>query len=78
VDPVVTYFSQKRTSAAAKSLTVFIAVAILIVPVSILLCIPLDRAWMSVTVLLSVLVFSILLSLSTNIKVKDVLLGSAA
>ena len=77
-DPVVTYFSQKRISAAAKSLSVFIAVAILIVPVSILVWTPWNRTWISVTVLLSVLIFSTLLSLSTKIKAKDVLLGSAA
>jgi hypothetical protein len=78
IDPEVTYYSQKRISAAAKSLSVFIAVAILTVPVSVFLLVPLDRAWMSVTVLLSVLIFSTLLSLSTKIKAKDVLLGSAA
>lgn len=78
IDTEVTYYSQKRISAAAKSLSVFIAVAILTVPVSVFLLVPLDRAWMSVTVLLSVLIFSTLLSLSTKIKAKDVLLGSAA
>ncbi|PMD60011.1 uncharacterized protein K444DRAFT_589725 [Hyaloscypha bicolor E] len=76
--PVVTYFSQKRISAAAKSISVFIAVAILILPVSILVWTPWNRAWISVTVLLSVLIFSTLLSLSTKIKAKDILLGSAA
>ncbi|PMD32017.1 hypothetical protein L207DRAFT_471355 [Hyaloscypha variabilis F] len=78
LEPVVHYFSQKRISAAAKSLSVFIAAAVLIVPVSILMWIPCDRAMISITVLLSVLIFSTLLSLSTNVKGKDILLGSAA
>lgn len=78
VDPVLTYFSQARISAAAKSLSVFIAVTILIVPVSIMVWTPWKRAWVLVTTLLFVLLFSTLLSLSAKTKAKDVLLGSAA
>jgi hypothetical protein len=61
-----------------KRLSIFIVVAVLIIPVFILVRTPWNRAWISVTVLLSVLVVSTLLSLSTNVKAKDVLLGSAA
>ncbi|KAE9363026.1 hypothetical protein N431DRAFT_357224 [Stipitochalara longipes BDJ] len=78
VDPVVIYFSHTRMSAAAKSLSVFIAVAILLVPVSIMVWTPWNRTWILVTVLLSVLTFSTLLSLSAKIRAKDILLGSAA
>lgn len=77
-DLVVTYFSQMRVTGAAKLFSVLVAVAILIIPISLFLWVPLSRGWTSATVIISVLVFSTMLSLSTNIKVRDILLGSAA
>jgi hypothetical protein len=67
-----------RVTGAAKLFSVLVAVAILIIPISVFLWVPLSRGWTSATVIISVLVFSTMLSLSTNIKVRDILLGSAA
>ncbi|PMD60665.1 uncharacterized protein K444DRAFT_721015 [Hyaloscypha bicolor E] len=74
VDP----FSKTRESAVAKLLIVFFTVGILIIPIFLLLWIPLTRAWISVTVLLSVLTFSTLISLLTKATGNEVLVGTAA
>ncbi|KAF8851979.1 hypothetical protein BDZ45DRAFT_730490 [Acephala macrosclerotiorum] len=77
-DPVVTYFSQNRVATTTKLLSVLVAVAVLIIPVFILFWGSLDRGGMSATVLVSAIVFSVLLSLSTKIEIREVLLGAAA
>ena len=75
---IVHHYSLESVSAVAKLLNVLLAVDILIIPVFILLWIPENRAWISATVLISVLVFSTLMSLFTKARVQDVLVGTAA
>jgi hypothetical protein len=75
---IVHHYSLTSVSAFAKLVNVLLAVSILIIPVFILLWIPETRAWISATVLISVLVFSTLMSLFTKARVQDVLVGTAA
>lgn len=71
-------YSTHRVSAFAKLISVLIAVAILVIPIFVLLWIPETRAWISATVLISVFVFSALMSLLTEARVQEVLVGTAA
>ncbi|KAE8454353.1 hypothetical protein EG329_005278 [Mollisiaceae sp. DMI_Dod_QoI] len=75
---IVNHYSESTVSAAAKLISVLLAVAVLVVPVFILLWIPETRAWISATVLISVFVFSALMSLLTEARVQEVLVGTAA
>jgi hypothetical protein len=68
----------ERVMAMARLICVVLTVGILIIPVFILLWIPETRAWISATVLISVLGFSILMSLLIKATVQEVLVGTAA
>jgi hypothetical protein len=61
-----------------KILNVLSTVSILLIPIFILLWMPETRAWISATVLISVFMFCVLMSLFTEAKVQDVLVGTAA
>lgn len=75
---VIHQYSVSTVAAIAKLLTVLLTVGILIIPVFLLLWIPMTRAWISATVLISVLAFSSLMSLFTKAEVQGVLVGTAA
>lgn len=74
----IRYYSQGRLAFATKLLSVLLAVAVLLIPVFVLLWISLNRTWMTVTVLVSVMIFSTMLCLFTQIRIQEVLVGSAA
>jgi hypothetical protein len=75
---IIDHYPMERVMAMAKLICVVLTVGILIIPVFILLWIPETRAWISATVLISVLGFSILMSLLIKATVQEVLVGTAA
>jgi hypothetical protein len=74
----VEQYSDTKIFVVAKMLTILLAVGMLIIPVFLLLWIPKTQACISATVLISVLLFSTLISLFTKARVQEVLVGTAA
>ncbi|PMD21474.1 hypothetical protein NA56DRAFT_703659 [Hyaloscypha hepaticicola] len=75
---IVERYSDTKLSVFAKMSTILLAVGILIIPVFIFLWFPKTQACISATVLISVLVFSTLISLFTKARAQEVLVGTAA
>ncbi len=74
----INHYSLTWVTAIVKLGLVLLAVSISIVPVFILLWVPESRGGTSATVLISVLVFSTLMTLFTKATVQGVLVGTAA
>ncbi|PVH80880.1 hypothetical protein DL98DRAFT_626334, partial [Cadophora sp. DSE1049] len=77
-DSIVKQYSLSSVTIFVKLFFVLLAVSILIIPVFILLWGPDTKAAVSATVLISVLVFSTLMTLFTKATVQAVLVGTAA
>lgn len=75
---VVEHFSVPAIEATGRFLNILLTVGILIIPVFLLLWIPMTQGWIAATVLLSVLAFSMFMSLFTKAEVQSVLVGTAA
>ncbi|KUJ19257.1 uncharacterized protein LY89DRAFT_731665 [Mollisia scopiformis] len=74
----IDHYSKSAVTTFTKLISVLFAVAILVVPIFILLWIPETRAWISATVLISVFVFSALMTLFSGARVQEILVGTAA
>lgn len=77
-DSIVKHYSLTSVTAFVKLFFVLLAVSILIIPVFILMWGPDTKAAVSATVLISVLVFSTMMTLFTQATVQGVLVGTAA
>ncbi|KAH7413463.1 hypothetical protein BKA64DRAFT_771575 [Cadophora sp. MPI-SDFR-AT-0126] len=77
-DSIIKQYSLASVTIAAKLCSVLLAVSILIIPVFILMWGPNTKASVSVTVIVSVLIFAALMTLFTKATVQVVLMGTAA
>jgi uncharacterized membrane protein len=76
-DPHINYYSPARLSAMSKIIPVFLAVALLLIPVFLLFLVRMSRGVMAVTALSFVFFFSLVLSTMTPAKVHEVFFGTA-
>ena len=77
-NPITDYYSRSRISAASKLLAVLISVVILFVPICAFSWTPGSQTLNSIVVLSAVLFFSTLMSLFTDAKVQEIVVGTAA
>jgi hypothetical protein len=77
-NPLVNPFDRTRLAKVAQIVTVSLAVGFLMIPVFLLFLVSMSRAVMVVTVLAFVLVFSWMLTMISEARTQEVLIGTAA
>ncbi|KAH7409599.1 hypothetical protein BKA64DRAFT_665364 [Cadophora sp. MPI-SDFR-AT-0126] len=78
IDPWVDHYAKSRLAILIKALAVALAVGMLLVPVLLLFLVSMSRQTMAGTVFGFVLAFSITMSIVTEAKVHEILIGTAA
>lgn len=76
-EAVVNRYSIRAVSILINISIVFLTVGVLIIPVFLLLWIPMSRAEVSITVVVSVLSFAVVMSMFNKSEIKEVLIGTA-
>ena len=76
-DSSVEFFSQSRISAVARLVAVFLAVAILFIPVILFLLTSMSKSCMLAVVLVFVLAFSIIISVVVEVSFQEIFVGTA-
>lgn len=77
-DPYVDHYSKDRFALLIKTITVALAVGILFVPVLLLFLVDMSHQGKAWTLFGFVLAFSIIISVVTEAKVHEILIGTAA
>ena len=77
-DPYMEHFSPKRFDAVVKTVTVLVAVSVLLVPVLLLFLVPMSRQLMAWLVFGFVLMFSVIMAALTQAQIHQILVGTAA
>ena len=71
------YFNSEKLGSLAKTVTVFSAVLVLYIPVILFMMTPMTRTSMAGVVLVSVFVFSAMMSVQKRCEVHDLFIGTA-